>query len=141
MIKQIFKGYLRLLKLFLIIVCSLAVCAIVSYAFIWPLWFTATTFPTVYTTIIIFLLVALFLLFLIRKFVLLVKSNKTKDEKSLLIKKTILKTMKFLIPIIGILIALLFVLSYNRIGALITLLVCFLFYGFIIFGYGKNLEK
>ena len=96
MLKQVFHGYGKLLKIFLAILLAVAGCAAVSYLFIWPLWFVATSFPSFYTFLIL-TLICIFCIFVItKKIIKFSKLNISKNEKKIRTKKLLLTLFKIL---------------------------------------------
>lgn len=122
-------GYRSLFFKVCTVVLLLGGCLLFSFCIVYPLWLLATRYTQVYTAISLLLFSALLLFFIIKRSI---KSYKTHPRKFLysLIKKFILFG--------GFILFFIFIFAYHRILAFSTLIISFVLYGFVAFGFSED---
>ena len=126
MIKKLtggFKKFTSSLGKFLVLA---AICLALALGIVCPLWKWATTSPSSYTTALLIILAALFVL-------LVVKTAIKKGPKGFLFF-----ALKFIVAIGGISASIFFILKSNRVMALIVFIVAVIIYAILSLGDKKK---
>ena len=110
---------------FLLIV---ALCVASSLVIVFPFWFFADRFPTAYSFFILALILALCVTMIVFAFIRKFR-GKNEDEKKVLRHNLWRSLVIFIFVAIGIVVPVIFVLSYNRIIALVLFLISFVALG------------
>ncbi|GEM_PF-2214859 len=74
--KQSFLFKLKSKSIFVLkAIFLICLCTAIGIAIVWPLWFFAVNFPSLYTAVVLILILALILFFIVKKIVLSKKIN------------------------------------------------------------------
>lgn len=104
-------------------------CLLFSFCIVYPLWLLATRYTQVYTAVTLLLFSALVSVFIIKRNI---KNYKTHPRKFFysLIKKLILLG--------GFILFFVFIFTYHRVSAILILILSFVLYGFVAFGFSED---
>ena len=126
---KIAAGY----KAFFFKVCTVimlfGLCLLFSFCIVYPLWLLATRYTQAYTAVSLLLFLALLLFLIVKRSI---KSYRTHPRRFLysLIKKLILFG--------GLSLFFIFIFAYHRILAFSALILSFVVYGFVAFGFSED---
>ena len=126
---KIAAGY----KAFFFKVCTFLLlfgaCLLFAFCIVYPLWLLATQYTQIYTGITLVLFFALVLFFIVKRNI---KNYKTHPRRFFysLIKKLILFG--------GLILFFVFIFAYHRILAFSVLILSFILYGFVAFGFSED---
>jgi len=126
MIKNIAHGYGKLFNSALKVLLLLAFCTLLGAAIVYPLWNFATKAPRVYTISILVLIGAILIFLLVKK---ILKSGA---------KTVFMHLLRIAIIVAGISGAVVLVLYEMRLLAIPALILTFVLYGVLSFGYAKK---
>lgn len=136
---KIFKGYrtllqdnsktlLTLVKMVLFLIFVIILSSLVVY----PLWYTATNNPSLYSRIILILIISLPCIYFIIKLINNIKEYGTKETFSLKILPNIKKISIILVQILLLFLSI-YLINLNLIIGIICILIWIMVYGFIKF--------
>lgn len=117
--------FLKICTVFLIF----GICLLFSFLIVFPLWLLATQYTPIYTAVSLAVFVLMLLFFIIKRNIKKYKRNAKKFFHSLL---------KKLIIITGLIVFLLLIFSYRRFSAFSALILAFVIYGFVAFGFSEE---
>lgn len=126
---NIVAGYRR----FFLKVCTalvlLSVCLLFSFCVVYPLWFLATRYTTVYSAVTLVFLAAVLLISLVKRSIKKYKKNPQKFLHSLVKKFIFLADLSLFFV---------FLFTRHRSLAFLTLVLLLAIYGFTAFGYSAD---
>lgn len=131
-IKQLLEQYTDVLKSLLLVGITVGLCFLIATAIVFPLWSFAEYYPHWYTIACLVVFACLIAFFVSRKLFKAFKTNPT---------KTLLSIFRIVLTLVGLGLAIIFVLASRRLIALAILIVTFLVYGLIISLQNTKLKK
>ncbi|MCR5171877.1 MAG: hypothetical protein K6B73_03310 [Treponema sp.] len=121
MLKNIVAGYGKVLLQFVKIFALVALCCIIGSAFVYPLWYFATTLPHTYTLVFMTIFCAVLLFLAVKKVI------------SAGFYKTFIFLLKVLVILAGIAACIALIMSGRRFFAIPVFIATLLIYGVLSF--------
>ena len=139
MLRKILRGYGRLFVSIAKIILLLITCALLGSILVLPLWKFAIESPQIYSIVVgiaLFIFICYVLIKRIKKYIF--QGTPDSKEKKDRIKKLIINFFKFFIWIIGIALAIYFVLIGMSFLSLIVIIIASIIFGILAFGTRKT---